>query len=63
MGSALRKKYKASSQVVDEESLTKEAPAVDPRLPLTAREVYRLTSSWKAIKRNMEGTGVEMFVT
>lgn len=35
---------------------------VDPRLPLTARQAFKLKSSWKGIKRNMEATGVEMFV-
>ena len=34
----------------------------DPRLPLTTREVFKLQQSWKGIKRNMAGTGVEMFV-
>lgn len=34
----------------------------DPRLPLNARQVFKLTKSWKGIKRNMASTGVEMFV-
>ena len=34
----------------------------DPRLPLNARQVFKLKKSWKGIKRNMAGTGVEMFV-
>ena len=37
-------------------------PPVDPRLPLNARQVFRIQKSWKGIKRNMEGTGVEMFI-
>lgn len=36
--------------------------AEDPRLPLTQRDIFRLSSSWKAIHRNLEETGVEMFV-
>ena len=37
-------------------------PKVDPRLPLDARQVFKLKQSWKGIKRNIEETGVEMFV-
>ena len=53
---------------VDENGVTnphveyEEPPKTDPRLPLTAREVFKLQKSWKAIKRNMEATGVEMFI-
>lgn len=35
---------------------------VDPRLPLDERQVFKLKSSWKAIKRHITETGVEMFV-
>lgn len=35
---------------------------VDPRLPLDARQVFKLKQSWKGIKRKIEETGVEMFV-
>ena len=34
----------------------------DPRLPLDARQVFKLKKSWKGIKRCMEDTGVEMFI-
>ena len=34
----------------------------DPRLPLDARQVYRLKKSWKGIKRELGPTGIEMFV-
>ena len=37
-------------------------PPTDSRLPLNAREVFKLKKSWKGIKRNMEDTGVELFV-
>ncbi|CAL4075712.1 unnamed protein product, partial [Meganyctiphanes norvegica] len=36
--------------------------ALDPRLPLTAREKFRITKSWKGISRAMEPTGVNMFL-
>lgn len=34
----------------------------DPRLPLSALQVFKLKKSWKGIKRCMEATGVEMFI-
>lgn len=34
----------------------------DPRLPLDARQVFKLKKSWKGIKRCIESTGVEMFI-
>ncbi|OWF35175.1 neuroglobin-like [Mizuhopecten yessoensis] len=37
-------------------------PSVDPRLPLNARQVFKLKQSWKGIKRKIAETGVEMFV-
>lgn len=37
-------------------------PAPDPRHPLTARQIFSITKSWKAIARAMEPTGIEMFV-
>ena len=36
-------------------------PETDPRLPLNARQVFRLKKNWKGIKRKLEVTGVEMF--
>lgn len=39
-----------------------EPPATDPRLPLNARQVFKLKTNWKGIKRNMEPTGTEMFI-
>ena len=35
---------------------------VDSRLPLDARQVFKLKQSWKGIKRKIEEAGVEMFV-
>lgn len=39
-----------------------EPPATDPRLPLDARQVFRLKKNWKGIKRKLADSGVEMFV-
>lgn len=33
----------------------------DPRLPFTKREAFKLLQSWRGIKRNITGAGVEMF--
>lgn len=35
----------------------------DPRLPLTAKQLFSIGKSWKGIARAMEPTGVAMFVT
>ena len=40
----------------------KTPPETDHRLPLNARQVFRLKKNWKGIKRQLEVTGVEMFV-
>lgn len=57
---------KVAHEDVDDmaDSLPEPAPPAptDPRLPLTARQVFKLKKSWKGIKRNMELTGVEMFI-
>ncbi|UYV79779.1 Globin [Cordylochernes scorpioides] len=37
-------------------------PPTDPRLPLTARQVFSISKSWKGIVRAMESTGVTMFI-
>ncbi|XP_015916913.1 neuroglobin [Parasteatoda tepidariorum] len=37
-------------------------PAPDPRLPLTAKQLFNISKSWKGIARAMEPTGVIMFV-
>ncbi|XP_074662421.1 neuroglobin-like [Tubulanus polymorphus] len=37
-------------------------PESDPRLPLNSREIFKLQKSWKAISRNMQITGIEMFI-
>ena len=37
-------------------------PPTDDRLPLNARQAFLLKKSWKGIHRNMQATGVEMFL-
>ncbi|XP_023225311.1 neuroglobin-like [Centruroides sculpturatus] len=36
--------------------------APDPRLPLTARQRFSISKSWKGISRAMESTGINMFI-
>lgn len=38
------------------------AKPADPRLPLNVRQKFNLSKSWKGISREMEMTGVLMFV-
>lgn len=56
----------AVSQVQTTGSLNRDSPppppATDPRLPLSARQKYLLTASWKAIAKAMEPTGIYMFI-
>ena len=35
---------------------------LDSRIPLDARQVFKIKQSWKAVKRNLEETGIEMFI-
>ena len=37
-------------------------PTVDSRLPVDARQVFKLKQSWKGIRRKMEEAGIEMFI-
>ena len=37
-------------------------PDTDSRLPLNTRQVFKLQKSWKGIRRNMNDTGVELFI-
>ena len=37
-------------------------PPTDPRLPLNARQVFKLKKSWKGVGRDLISAGVEMFV-
>ncbi|KAL3874844.1 hypothetical protein ACJMK2_037806 [Sinanodonta woodiana] len=40
----------------------KELPQFDPRIPLTARQRFNITKSWKGIARNIEHAGILMFL-
>ena len=40
----------------------KEIQKADDRIPLDARQVFKLKKSWKGVKRNLEETGMEMFI-
>lgn len=35
---------------------------VDSRLPLDARQAFKLKQSWKGVKRKIEEAGIEMFI-
>ena len=37
-------------------------PDSDPRIPLTARQKFNISKSWKGINRAMEQTGIQMFL-
>ena len=39
-----------------------ENPKSDKRLPLNARQVFKLKQSWKGIKRKLGEAGIEMFI-
>ncbi len=39
-----------------------EKKELDPRLPLTERQLYGITKSWKTVSRNMSVVAVNMFV-
>ena len=39
-----------------------ENPKSDKRLPLDARQVFKLKQSWKGIKRKLGEAGIEMFI-
>lgn len=36
--------------------------AEDPRIPLTKKQLYSLIQSWKGISREIERTGINLFV-
>ncbi|XP_071528381.1 neuroglobin-like [Panulirus ornatus] len=37
-------------------------PALDPRIPLTAKQKFNMVKSWKGISRALQPTGVHMFL-
>ncbi|XP_025105515.1 globin-3-like [Pomacea canaliculata] len=48
--------------MADDEMSPSPPAALDPRLPLTAMQVFKLKKSWKGVKRSLDDTGVEMFI-
>ena len=39
-----------------------ESSVLDPRIPLTTRQIFLLQRSWRGISRNMSETGLNMFL-
>ncbi|XP_006822139.1 neuroglobin-like [Saccoglossus kowalevskii] len=63
MGCTVSTKPDLYSQNGDADPYKKKKVApVDSRLPLTARQKFQITKSWKGIARNMENTGKSMFM-
>ena len=60
--SILRRKSKEKAITFDPLPEPDAPPDTDSRLPLDARQVFKLKKSWKGIKRNIHDTAVEMFV-
>ncbi|XP_074596893.1 neuroglobin-like [Brevipalpus obovatus] len=61
-GSGSSSGVKKSSNVSSNPLDVPEPPPSDPRLPLTARQKFQITKSWKGIQRAMEPTGIDMFI-
>ncbi|CAK9291442.1 unnamed protein product [Gordionus sp. m RMFG-2023] len=54
--------YTNSSKMVSLKFNEDQKFANDPRLPLNRRQIFSLNKSWKGISRNMDMTGVIMFI-
>ena len=39
-----------------------ETQEIDAHLTLNKRQVFKLKQSWKAVRRNIEDAGIEMFI-
>ncbi len=58
-----RKKQEELEEVTFDPLPEPEAPKpMDPRLPLDARQVFRIKKSWKGIRRAMAPAGLELFL-
>lgn len=55
-------KHKVPTQQTKQDDNNGPVCESDKRLPLDDRQVFKLKQSWKGIRRNMEDTGMEMFV-
>lgn len=56
--------HKTAQSVKDQNEQTEPPPPAptDPRIPLTAKQCFCISKSWKGIARAMEPTGINMFV-
>lgn len=53
----------ASSEVkTDHDAINRPPPPADPRSPLTTKQQYSIMASWKGIFREIEKTGVLLFI-
>ncbi|XP_054713212.1 neuroglobin-like [Uloborus diversus] len=62
MGCTFAKVPKDGKSMQDLNHTTTTEPPQDPRIPLTVRQKFSISKSWKAIARAMEQTGVIMFI-
>ena len=53
---------KNDTNIADDLNDVTAIPKVDERLPLDARQTFKLKKSWKGIKRALGETGIEMFI-
>lgn len=53
---------KLAASQSNSDPLTRPPPATDPRSPLTAKQQYCMLASWKGIYRQIEKTGVLLFI-
>ena len=60
--SSLQLTRTAHGTMADDEMSPSPPAPTDPRLPLSAMQVFKLKKSWKGIKRCLDDTGVEMFI-
>ncbi|XP_070577476.1 neuroglobin-like [Ptychodera flava] len=62
MGCSVSKKHDPSRSSDVDPYAKKKPDDIDKRLPLTTRQRFQITKSWKGIARNMENTGKSMFM-
>ncbi|XP_077993110.1 neuroglobin-like [Glandiceps talaboti] len=62
MGCSVSKAPTAYQDNYTDPYIDKKTQPIDQRLPLTARQKFQITKSWKGIARNMENTGKSMFI-
>ncbi|KAF9424187.1 hypothetical protein HW555_000580 [Spodoptera exigua] len=52
----------ASSEFNNHDPLDRPPPPADPRSPLTTKQQYCMLASWKGIFRQIEKTGILLFI-